>query len=125
MLRLLIAVIACLAATCAVALARPASEPPATADAAGRTAHRSAAGAARRLGVKAAKRPIGKFLASATQVTGLPRSYRVGPCRRRSTAVVDCTIAVPGHASGTMRARLFGGSRPRIQLYVLAITPTR
>jgi hypothetical protein len=117
MTRLLCTLLACLAAACAVALTGPGSDGPDDASAAARP-HRAAAV----LSVAAARRPIGQFLASATQVTALPRTYRIGGCRRRSARVLDCPISVPGRSTGWMRARLIGSGRhARVQLYVLRV----
>ena len=112
MARLFCLLTACLAVSCAVALAEPAPRGPEAAQAAARP-HRPAA----RLTVAAATKPIRQFLTSATQVTALPGAFRIGTCRRRSPRVLDCPFAIPGRSTGTMRAKLMSGSR--VQLYVL------
>jgi hypothetical protein len=117
MARLLCTLLACLAASCAVALAAPGSHGPGAARAALHARHAPPA-----LSLAAARKPIGQFLASATQVTGLPRTYRIGTCRRRDRRTLDCPIAVPGRSSGLMRAKLIGSGRAaRVQLYVLRV----
>ena len=112
MARLFCALTACLAVSCAVALAHPAPDGPDAAQAASRP-HR----AAPHLTIAAATKPIRQFLTSATQVTALPVSFRIGTCRRRSARVLDCPFAIPGRSTGSMRAKLVGGGR--VQLYVL------
>ncbi len=121
---LLSAVIACMAATSAIALAEPGPDRSPSAYGGSPRAHASSANRAPKLTTKVAARQIGQFLASATQVTGLPGSYFVGTCDRRSAKTLDCGFAVPGHARGVMRVKLLGRSRPHVQLYVLHATPT-
>ena len=118
-------VIACLAVTSAMALAEPGPGDRASgAPGDSRRAHANSTNRARKLTKKAAGTQIRLFLASATQVTGLPGSYVVETCSRRSARALDCGFAVPGHARGVMQAKLLGRSRPHVQLYVLHVTRT-
>jgi hypothetical protein len=117
------AVLACLTATAAVALAEPGPQRSASTHDGNPGAHATSAKAAPKLTIKSANTQMKQFLTAATQVTGLPESYFVGTCDRRSKRALDCGYAIPGHARGAMRAKLLGGSRPRVQLYVLHATP--
>ena len=77
-----------------------------------------------RLRQRAARRPIERFLKAATQVTALPRSYRITGCRRRSARSIDCDFVITGQSRGSLRARLIVAERAaRVQLYVLSPAP--
>jgi hypothetical protein len=122
MVRLLLALAICLAIACPAAVARPAYEGPLNAHAAKRVPN-AGSNHRPRLRITASKRPIERFLTSALQVTGLPSSFTVHHCRRRSSRAVDCAVTVPGRAQARMRAKLLGRGGGRVQLYVLGASP--
>jgi hypothetical protein len=116
MIRTLLALLVAAATCFALALAQPSGREVAAAQAASRHAARTPRPA---LSLAAARKPIGQFLASAAQVTGLPPTGEIGACRRRSARVIDCAISVPGRTTGVMRAVLVGTRHARVQLFVL------